>query len=174
MPSRIRILAPPLAWLLLWAAAGQAAEVSEYKLKAAYLYNFAAFTEWPADTPSVLQLCIHGRDPFGADLAQIEGKQVGGRTLAIRPSGGLEGLKGCQLVYIAPTEINNLARILDVLRGRPVLTVADSDGAVDQGVGINMSTVQRKVSFQVNLGTVRRAGLNLSSKLLRLATEVRQ
>lgn len=163
-----------LAWLLAGSCHPALAQVTEYRLKAAYLYNFAAFTEWPADAPATLQVCIHGRDPYGEDLAQLEGKQVGGRSLQVRRAVPLEGLASCQLVYVAAGEVGNLSRVLEVLRGRPVLTVTDSPDTLEQGVGINMETRQGRVTFQVNLAAVRRTGLNLSSKLLRLATEVRQ
>ena len=107
-------------------------------------------------------------------MVQVQGKQIGGRTLSVRHTSSLEGLRSCQLVYVSRGEIENMPRILEALRGRAVLTVADSPDALDQGVGINMETRQGKVSFQVNLAAIRQGGLNLSSKLLRLATEVRQ
>ncbi len=163
-----------VASLLALASGPAGAQVAEYRLKAAFLYNFAAFTDWPADTPATLQMCIHGRDPFGEDVVQVQGKQIGGRTLSVRHTSSLEGLRSCQLVYVSRGEIENMPRILEALRGRAVLTVADSPYALDQGVGINMETRQGKVSFQVNLAAIRQGGLNLSSKLLRLATEVRQ
>lgn len=174
MPPRLHRPVILLACLLALATGPAVAQVAEYRLKAAFLYNFAAFTEWPADTPTNLQVCIHGRDPFGEDVAQVQGKQVGGRTLSVRNTASFDGLKACQLVYVARGEIANMPRILEALRGRAVLTVADSPEALDQGVGINMETRHGKASFQVNLAAVRQGGLNLSSKLLRLATEVRQ
>lgn len=174
MREPVRRVLALLVCLSALAAGPAQAQVAEYRLKAAFLYNFAAFTEWPADSPATLQVCIHGRDPFGEDINQIQGKQVGGRSLTVKYSSSLETLKSCQIVYVAPSEAGNLGRILDSLRGRSVLTVADTPDALDQGVGINMETRQGRVTFQVNLASVRQGGLNLSSKLLRLATEVRQ
>lgn len=159
-----------LACVLSWPARGEA--LPEYRLKAAYLYNFATFTEWPAGTGPTLRLCVHGGDPFGEEIDRLQGKTVDGRTLTVQRTVSPEDLKGCQIVYISPAAADQLPGVLDRLSGKPVLTVADSEGAARQGVGINMVMVQQRVAFEVNLAAVRRSGLNLSSKLLRLASEV--
>jgi hypothetical protein len=77
-------------------------------------------------------------------------------------------------VFVASTAINDLPRILDTLQDEPVLTIADAPGALDAGVGINMVLSQGRIAFEVNLEATRNAQLNLSSKLLRLASRVRQ
>lgn len=149
-------------------------ELPEYRLKAAFLYNFALFTEWPAEVGTTLQLCAFGADPFGAELDGLQGKMVGARSLAVQRKTSLGGLKGCQIVFIAPAAAGQLPRVLDALEGQVVLTVADSPGAARQGVALNMAVNQNKVSFEANLRAARAAKVNLSSKLLRLATEVIQ
>ena len=146
----------------------------EYRAKVGFLYNFISFTEWPAKVGSSLTLCVYGADPFGDELKALEGKMVGGRSLVIRNPGNLEQLKGCRVVFVVNSAIGSLPHILDTLQGEPVLTVADSKGALDDGVGINMKIRQNRIAFEVNLAVTRRAQLNLSSKLLRLASEVRQ
>ncbi len=149
-------------------------DLPEYRLKAAFLYNFALFTEWPADVGSTLRLCVFGPDPFGAELDGLQGKAVGERSIAVQRKTGLDGLKGCQIVFVAPAAAGQLPRVLEALEGQTVLTVADSPGAARQGVALNMAVSQNKVSFEANLKAARAARLNLSSKLLRLATEVIQ
>ena len=149
-------------------------QLSEYRLKAAFLYNFALFTEWPEDTGSSLTVCVCGSDPFREELDALQGKPVGERRLAVRRTSDGESLAGCQIVFIAPSAIAGLPRLLDELRGNPALTVADSPGAASHGVALNMSVTQNKVAFEANLRAARDAGLNLSSKLLRLATGVIQ
>ena len=149
-------------------------DLPEYRLKAAFLYNFALFTEWPADVGGTLRLCVFGPDPFGAELDGLQGKAVGERSIAVQRKTGLDGLKGCQIVFIAPAAAGQLPRVLEALEGQTVLTVADSAGAARQGVALNMAVSQNKVSFEANLKAAREAKLNLSSKLLRLATEVIQ
>ena len=114
-------------------------------------------------------------DPFGDDLNALQGKNVrrAQPAVATRVS-SLDQLEGCQIVFIAGPVIDNLPRVLDTLSGKPVLTVADSPGRLRQGVGINMGHEQSKITFEANLAAARGNGLNLSSKLLRLASEVQQ
>jgi hypothetical protein len=146
----------------------------EYRLKAAFLYNFALLTEWPADVGSTIRLCVFGSDPFGPELDGLQGKVVGERSLAVQRNTSIEGIKSCQIVFIAPAAAGQLVRVLGVLEGHTVLTVADRAGAIQKGVALNMAVSQNKVSFEANLKAARAAGLNLRSKLLRLATEVIQ
>jgi hypothetical protein len=162
------------AGLLVASGQALAQATPEYRAKAGFLYNFIAFTEWPAKVGSPLSLCVYGADPFGDELNALQGKSVNGRNLAIRSVGNPDQVKGCQVVFVAGSAIDSLPRILDALQGEPVLTVADSAGALDSGVGINMRVRQSKIAFEVNLAATRRAQLNVSSKLLRLASEVRQ
>lgn len=146
----------------------------EYRAKAGFLYNFIAFTEWPPKVGSPLTLCVYGADPFGDELNALQGKNVGGRSLATRRVGSVAQLKACQVVFIASSAINDLPRILETLQSEPVLTIADTSGALDAGVGINMVLNQGKISFEVNLEAAHSAQINLSSKLLRLASRVLQ
>ncbi len=174
-PPRLACLRLALpALLLAFALPAQAEELPEYRLKAAFLYNFAVFTEWPGEVGPVLNLCIAGRDPFGKEVDELQGKPVGERSIAVVRKAVGESLKNCQVVFLAETAVANLTKTLEELRGRPVLTVADSPGATGQNVVLNMSVVQNKVVFEANLVAARSARLNLSSKLLRLATKVQQ
>ena len=176
MTSRHRVIPSQLAVAALWspAAGALADELPEYRLKAAFLYNFALFTEWPAEVGTTLNLCIHGTDPFGKEIDALQDKAVGPRSIAVQRRRANESLKGCQVVFIAASAIGSLPRVLDELRDLPVLTVADSPGAAREGVALNMALAQNKISFQANLLAARAAKLNLSSKLLRLASEVQQ
>jgi hypothetical protein len=175
----VTVIKPKIALLLaiclaLPSSHALAQATPEYRAKAGFLYNFIAFTEWPPKVGSPLTLCVYGADPFGDELNALRGKAVGGRSLAVRRVTGLEKLKGCQVVFVASTAINDLPRILDTLQDEPVLTIADAPGALDAGVGINMVLSQGRIAFEVNLEATRNAQLNLSSKLLRLASRVRQ
>jgi len=162
------------AWLLSWAPPAVAEQPSEYQLKAAFLYNFALFTEWPANIDKSLNLCVYGTDSFGDEVEELQGKPVGERLLAVHRMRAGESVAGCQIVFITSSAIDNLPRVLDGLRGRATLTVADSPGAALSGVAINMTVARNKVAFEANLAAARAAGINLSSKLLRLATQVIQ
>ena len=163
-----------LAVLLLCMPAARANDLPEYRLKAAFLYNFLAFTEWSAPAEGTLNLCIHGKDPFGPEIDGLQGKVAAGRSIAVLRKAAGESLKNCHAVFIAASMIDSLPRVLESVKGQPVLTVADSAGAMRKGVALNMSLAQGKVTFEANLQAARGAGLNLSSKLLRLATEVLQ
>ena len=160
--------------LLMGASGARANELPEYRLKAAFVYNFMVFTEWPAATGNTLNLCIHGKDPFGTEIEGLQGKLAATRKIAVQRKAAGESLKDCQAVFIAPSLIGSLPSILEGLKGQPALTLADSPGAMHKGVALNMGVAQGKVTFEANLQAARGAGLSLSSKLLRLATEVRQ
>lgn len=161
------------SWLLATAPAWSQ-DLSEYRLKAAFLYNFAVYTEWPSDVAATLNLCVYGPEPFGPELDQLTGKTAGSRRIDVLGKTSLDALKGCQIVFIAPASIGQLPRVLDAVRGLPVLIVADSPGAMRQGAMLNMNMAQSRVTFEANLVAARNARLLLSSKLLRLATEVIQ
>jgi len=160
--------------LLSFTLPTRADPLPEYRLKAAFLYNFALFTEWPTDVGGTLHLCVHGADPFGAELDALQGKVVGERSIVVQRKDVGDDLSGCQIVFIAASAMGGVSRVLDELHGRTALTVADSPGAIREGVALGMTVTQNKVTFAANLLAAHRAGLNLSSKLLRLATEVIQ
>jgi len=149
-------------------------ELPEYRLKAAFVYNFIVYTEWPAETGDALNLCIHGPDPFGPEADGLQGRVAGGRSITVQRKTAGESLKNCQVVFLSAAAIDRLPRDLARLQGQATLTVADSPGAMQQGVVLNLAVRQGKVSFEANLQAARSAGLTLSSKLLRLATEVHQ
>lgn len=156
------------------AGAAAADEVPEYRIKAAFVYNFIVFTEWPAEVGPTLNLCVHGADPFGKEIDGLQGKAAAGRTIAVQRRAAGEPLRGCQAVFFSAASVEAAPRLVDALRTAPVLTIADSPGALRQGIALNMRLAQDRVAFEVNLTAARAAGVTLSSKLLRLATEVMQ
>ena len=160
--------------LLCCMASARAEEFPEYRLKAAFLFNFMVYTEWPAEGGNTLNLCIYGTDPFGREIDGLQGKAVGSRSVAVLRRAAGESLDVCQVVFISSAAIDALPRVLASVRGRPVLTVADSAGAAHQGVALNMNVQQGRISFEANLAAARSGRLNLSSKLLRLSAEVIQ
>ena len=171
--------APVAAWclglaLIGFAPAALSDDLPEYRLKAAFLYNFALFTEWPAEVGSPLNLCVYGKDPFGEELDALQGKVVGDRRMAVRRTTSIETLSACQIVFIAGPSGDGISRVLSALRGATVLIIADVPGAAKQGVALNMSVVNNKITFEANLTAARAANVKLSSKLLSLATEVIQ
>ncbi len=161
-------------------SAGHAEEhrVREYQIKAAFMYNFAKFVEWPegtfADDDSAVNLCVFGDDPFGVVLDKtVEGKTAQGRGLAIRRLSREKGMKSCQVVFIASDNRRRLPVILNNLRESAVLTVGETDGFARAGGMINFVIEEDRVRFDINTGAAKRAGLKISSKLLKLARTVR-
>lgn len=160
-------------FLYLPVAKGEA--VSEYRVKAAFIYNFIAFTEWPKQPDeTTLNLCVHGQTPLNTEIKQLQGKKVNNRQINTHKKVELEHLNNCHIVFIASSSINRLPTILEQLKGTPVLTIADSPGVARKGVVINMDVANKKIVFEANLRAAQQAGLTISSKLLRLATEVHQ
>ena len=173
----IGFLAAVLLALLLPAAAhAQMSGLSEYQVKAAFLYNFAKFTEWSAGVgmpgEHSFTLCIAGKDPFGTDLAAIEGRPVHGLELRVQRNVVPDNVRGCQMLFVAESEEQHMAAILKAVQDQPVLTVGDSEGFSDAGGMITLVTVNGRVQFDVNQAAVMRANLRLNSQLLKLARSV--
>ncbi len=160
--------------LLSYSPIAQAQQPSEYRLKVAFLYNFAAYTEWPSLPEKVLNLCIHGDDPFGEDLQHLRQKKINDYEIMIRQTNNAEELATCQIVFIARSAVSNLSEIINQLNGKPILTIADTPGTSRQGVMLNMAIKEGKVTFEANDAMAKRNHLKLSSQLLRFATEVYQ
>ena len=157
-------------------AAGASPQSREYMIKAAFLYNFAKYTDWPAqaftsaDAP--LRFCILGRDPFGPALDIIKGKRVQDHPLEIRLLSRSAVAATCHILFVSASETDRLPLILGYLRHRPVLTVSDTPGFVKAGGIINLTKVGNKVRFEINREVVQASRLTLRSQLLGLAVGV--
>jgi hypothetical protein len=155
--------------LVLSAAAGpQGQEVSlEYQLKAAYLFNFVKFVEWPAGVPSgPFVICVAGRNPFGNALAEtLRGEQVNDRMLATRVISMPES--GCDVVFL-PQGISSTPYLRAASRS-PTLTVGESPDFITEGGIVNFVAEDGRIRFQISQGAAARADLRISSRLLRLA-----
>jgi len=163
---------------LLWAGVlcGAAREAhaanSEYQVKAAFLYNFMKFVEWPGDglnNPGTLTLGILGKDPFGDALDEVRDKTAKGRRVLIVHLRGVEEARECDLLFVCASEKGRLPQILRGVQGARVLTVADQEGFCQAGGIINLVFVNHRVGFEVNVAAANRARLRVSSQLLKLA-----
>ena len=160
--------------LLVMANAARAQPSREYQVKAVFLFNFAQFTEWPAEAfaekDSPLVIGVLGKDPFGSFLDEtVHGEIVRGQRLAVERYRTMEELKTCHILYISQSESNRLDGILEKLKGKPVLTVSDIPGSVPRGMMIRFVTEANRIRFRVNAEEAKEAKLSVSSKLLRLA-----
>ncbi len=176
----LRLAGVALGVLLLvpGAAAQGPSPTLEYQVKAAFLYNFAKFVDWPPeswsrpDAPFVIG--ILDREPFDDVLEQVvRGKTVGGRALAIRRLKEPEEAAGCQIVFVGPRETSLLPALLRALHRAAVLTVGDTETFTRQGGMVNFVVQDNRVRFEINTSAAEQAGLTISSKLLQLATIVR-
>lgn len=163
----------------------------EYQVKAAFLYNFIMFVDWPpekmpdAGTPIIIG--IIGKDPFGDAFEPIKDKQVKDRKVIVKRFKGLEELKKageaelnqtieiirkCHLLFVCSSEKNSLREIFDLVKDYNVLTVGDTGSFLDGGGIINFVTEEGKVRFEINDVVANQAKLEIRSQLLRLATRV--
>ncbi len=152
---------------------------TEYQVKAAFLYNFARFVEWPprafARATAPLGVCVLGEDPFGEALDRaVLGKSLSDRTLMVRRGKRLQELGGCEILFISASERGRLPEILDELRAAPVLTVGESESFAARGGGVQFTLEDNHVHFIINVDATERAGLKVSSKLLSLAHVVHE
>jgi hypothetical protein len=170
--NRIRQARRVALLLLALAAASAPAAVPEYQLKAAFLYNFATFTDWPPTATAPMTVCVLGRDPFGAALDALNGKTVQGTALRTRRIATIEGVRDCRVLFIGAESGIDLAATLAALKGRPVLTVAEDKDAMRQGAVIGLVSDGERITFDINTAAARDGGLALSSKLLRLARQL--
>jgi hypothetical protein len=175
---RLQVIAP---WLALLGALGLMASVCragdtgqmEYEVKAAFLYNFAKFVQWPADAASLgasMRLCILGRDPFGGLLeSSLSGKTVGDKPIDIGRVSDARQLNGCQVVFISSSERGQADTILEALSTRPILTVSEIPGFDAMGGMVNFYIEDRRIRFEINPKAAARSGLRISSQLLKLS-----
>jgi len=156
----------------------QAQDAGEYPVKAAFLYNFAKFVEWPPEamgaSSAPLVLGVLGDDPFGSSIDQlVAGKTANGRQLSVRRLKWGQDLGQCHILFICSSERKRVPQILDSLKGTTVLTVGEMEQFSQQGGMIQFVLEQSKVRFEINVGAADRARLRVSSKLLALAKTVR-
>jgi PAS domain S-box-containing protein len=157
----------PLAW-------GQSDGTSGYKVKTAFLFNFAKFIEWPASsfaTPqSPFTICVLRQDPFGSTLTDtLQGKMIGEWPLAVRRLKDKSEARTCQIVFVSSSESAHLADIVESVRGGDVLLVGETTGFAASGGTIEFTLEDDRVRFPINADAASRSGLKFSSKLLALA-----
>jgi uncharacterized protein DUF4154 len=149
----------------------------EYQVKAAFLFHFAQFVEWPAETfPSAnspLKYCTIGDDPFRGALDEtLKNKTVGTRPLLVQHLTNPEQIAGCQILFIATTEKKQFGAALSKAGGHPVLSVGETEHFTSDGGMIGLFLEDNKVRFDINLQAAERSKLKISSRLLLLAKNV--
>ena len=145
----------------------------EYQIKAAFLFNFIQFVQWPptvfknADDP--FRIGVLGQDPFNAALEDtVQGETISNHKIIVEHAMQVDDLKNCQLIFISKSEKKHVTEILSALDDKPVLTVSEIEGFAERGGGINFYLEGNKVRFEVNPDAARHDGLKVSSQLLSL------
>jgi len=170
-----------IVWALFSASGlhAQRSKPAEYEVKAAYLYNFGKFVEWPAKIKAAnagaFTICVLGQDPFGVTLdATIAGETIDRKSVVAKRISKPQDAADCRILFISSSEESQLKQILATLDKTSVLTVSDMLQFTRRGGMIQFILEENRVRFEVNLTTAERAGLTLSSQLLKLAISVRR
>jgi hypothetical protein len=161
------VLAPTLP------AGAEVDAVEEWRLKAAFVLNFARFIHWPpdrADGRAEFVFGVVGKTPVGEALQElVRGKTWNGRPMVVRLEVPPAEMSQCEVVYLADSEQQRLEAHLQRLESQPVLTVSDMPGFAGRGGMIELFMEGNRVRFAVAVRAMRAAGLAPSSKLLALA-----
>lgn len=148
------------------------------RIKTAFIYNFAKFTNWPDRAFETLPhnsfpICLVGKEPLGNLLDQLAGsKTIKDRTILIRRNPSKHRLGNCRILYISSSESLRLDNLLKTIEGHPVLTIGNTKGYAKRGVGINLFEKNGKLKFEINRKAIHKSGLTLSSELLALGVLV--
>lgn len=158
---------------------GQQTKPTEYQVKAVYLYNFGRFVDWSATLPAAridsFSVCVIGHDPFGPALdSTLAGELIDQRKVVARRISRSQDAANCQILFISSSEDGRLKDILSLLDKLKVLTVSDMPHFSERGGMIQFVLEKDKIRFEVNLSNTERAGLNLSSELLKVAVAVKR
>jgi len=169
--SLLLIAALPLATLT------RAAEADEYQVKGRFLLNFARFVEWPEQDQvgleSEIRVCVLGNGEVSSALAKVlHGKTAGKRDVMVRRVEDLVGVTWCRIIFVTRSTNLEPEMVVNSLGATSILTVGETDGFAANGGMVNFIGDRSEVRFQINQRAARRAGLKISSKLLRLAEVV--
>lgn len=155
-----------------------AQQPSEYQVKATYLYNFSQFVQWPPKATAAsnsFDICVLGQDPFGSTLNTILANEtIAGKRVAARRISNSQDAVNCRVLFISSSESGRIKEILNALEGASVLTVSDLPQFTVHGGMLQFLLMDDRVRFEVNLAAAERAGLSLSSELLKVAINVRR
>jgi hypothetical protein len=159
-------------------AAFARSQPTQRDVEAAYLYQFGNFVQWPHNTkldrPTAFSVCVLGQDPFGSVLDKtLSGSKLNDLPMAARRIASVRDANRCDILFISSSRQDNLDADMAALRDTPVLTVSDIPDFVSRGGMIQFLLIDNRVRFEINLSSARRAGLKLSSQLLKVAVAVR-
>ena len=161
------------------ARAAEAVASKEYQIKAAFVYNFAKFVDWPASafpkSDSPIVFAVLGSDAFALELEKaLKDRKINGRDLVAKRISNLEGAAGAHVLFVSSSQDGHLAELQAILKGHSVLTVGESPAFAAAGGMINFVMEGDKVRFEINIDEVEAAGLKISAQLQKLAKAIRK
>lgn len=149
----------------------------EHRVKAAFLYKFASYVNWPerafprSDSP--LTIAIIGAEAIAAELSQIvNGRAAQGRPVTVKRIRVGESLAGTHILFIGAIDAERLILVMQAAKSHPILVVTGSEGMLSQGSMINFLPIERRLGFEISLDNSRKSGLTLNSRLLAVAQRV--
>lgn len=163
---------------LFWCAEEPLAQEVVYhdeEVKAAFIYHFATFVQWPQNSGSheVFSVAVLGADDVASELEKfLPGRNIQGRRMEVRRLRGLDELHDDAVLFIGASENPRLPELIREVRDRPMLVVTDAPAGLKEGATINFQVVDERVRFEISLTAAERAGLELSSRLLAAAMSV--
>ena len=152
----------------VWAEA-----MSEMSLKAALLYKFAQFTDWPPPSPPQYRLCVLGKDLFEGALNAWQQRKLQGNPVVVGYPSSLNEAKNCQVLFLNPANPNQLSQWVAGLKGLPILTISDQADAWNEGVMIALFTDSNRITFKIDTQVARQVGISFRATMLQVAQEVR-
>lgn len=161
-----------LLTLLPWQVQAQLEEAD--MLKAAFVYNFAKYVQWPkqSQTDAPFQLCLLGSGRIIDALQRLQGETLQNRPVTVRRTHPTDTFNQCQLLFIGESEHPRLETLLRTINSQPVLTVSDIPDFAMRGGIIGFFWEQSKVRFAINLQSAKKSQLTISSRLLKLAKTI--
>jgi hypothetical protein len=154
------------------------AKSKEYQLKAAFIYNFAKFVQWPAqsftaaDSPIIIG--VYGSNPFGNELLNtVKGRKINGRGIQVRSVNSAAAARQTHLLFVSTKEVGNFSSARNSI-GHGILVVGESQSISNQGGTIIFNLVGDKLRFEINMAVADRSGLKISAQLQKLASAIRR
>jgi hypothetical protein len=182
--SRLFLSSALMVMFLLLSPSAYAEPVPEYQMKAAYLYNFALLTTWPAgldyesnkklEAYKSVKICVLGDDSFGGALQQLTRNSSSNIRITLSYLANMNNVQDCQILFIDVSTLDNPTAMLKKLEKTPVLTVTDNLDLFNAGAMIGVFLENKRLVFDVNYTQISNAQLSMSSKLLRVARKVLQ
>lgn len=179
-----RVIRNPLLWVFIFVSSIAVAAISnnaasdtsrEYHLKAAFLRYVAKFVTWPENSlpDDIINICLYGEVPSMKGLNSINGREVEGRSLLVRPIKTLDDAEQqCQILFVTESAYSQSKTIIDNFKAKPVLTFGDLEGFAEQGGAMNFYVVNNRMAIMINQETVAESKLSIHPRMMKLVTIV--